>query len=324
LSSSSLLETIRQTEQNYYRLASVHQDGGLAQLLRTYALQEDFENSRAGLVARIRQGLPRLAPEEVDLVNDAVFLLFAHMLDRQHLELELKLDQIRGLETKLHEEMGIGREKEREAGAMESPLLVESDPPRALYPLQRLRAWTRLYTIHQEPTPLLPLTTCEEVLGEITERLPSQLTALSDGPLSTTPVRYHVSMLPDPRPFPLEQILELRELLNREGVLHNWWESLTAAISRLQQETLAEEQWRDLQERLQKAAAEFNQLWPASDEPTRHLRLDSMQYPELQPDIAFSLTSGLQPPGPGGPISKGRNGITLLLSPSAPPPDVEL
>ena len=316
MSSSSLTETIRRAQQIYHQLASVHPNGGLVQLLQTYALQENIEDTRTGLVSHIRQGLPRLATEEVELVNDAVFLLFAHELDREHLELDFKLDHIRGLETRLHQEVGIGTDEEREALAVKSPLLLESDHPRTRYPLQRLRAWIRLYSMQPEPGGLQPLTTSVEVLAEISERLPSLLTTATNGSASTPLSQLLLSILPDPQPLSLEQILELRDSLNRDGTLDNWRQSATTAINLLQQESLAEEQWRDLQENLQKSADIFHQHWPALDKPARYLRLESMLYPHLQPELVFSLTTGLQQPDPGLPFSKGKNGITLLLSPS--------
>jgi hypothetical protein len=319
--SSSLLASIRQAQQIYHQLAGVHRDGELVQLFRTYALQENYEDSRTGIIAHLRQGLPRLAPEEVELVNDAIFLLLAHELDREHSELDLHLDRIRGLEIKLHEEVGIGNEEKREAGAMKSPSLLESDPPRARYPLQRLRAWTRLYSNHQEPDPLLPLTTSLEVLGEISERLPSKLAALTGGLPSTVLGPYLLANLPDPQSLRLEEILELRESLSREGVLDNWWERLTSAASRLQQESLAEEQWRDLRKNLQSTADEFRLHWPGLDKPGHYLHLESILYPGLQAEVAFAVITGLQLPGPRAPITRDRSGITLLLSPAALPRD---
>ncbi len=319
MSFSSLLETIKRVQQIYHQLASVHRDAGLLQLFRAYAVQEDFENSRTSLVARIRQGLPRLAPEEAELVSDAVFLLLAHELDRQHLELDLQLDRIRGLESKLHEEVGIGTEEEREAVAMKSSLLLESDPPRAQYPLQRLRAWTRLCAIHPEPVSLLPLTTSLEVLGEITERLPSHLATITDRLPKTPPFQRLLAILPDPQPLSLEEILKLRQSLGREGVLNNWSDCVAAVTARLEREILTEEQWRDLQENLQKAADEIRWHWPTSDKPGQALRLDSMIYPGLQSDVVFAVTTGLQQPASGEVIAKAGNGIMLLLSPAALP-----
>ncbi len=321
MSSPMLIDNIKRAYQTYHQFGSVHQEVGLVQLLRTYAMQEDFEDSRTSLVAHIRQGLPSLAPEELELVNDAVFLLFAHELDREHLELDFQLDHVHGLESKLHEELGIGTEEEREAVALKSPSLLESDPPRTRYPLQRLRAWTRLYRQHQDPNPLLPLTTSLEVLGEISERLPPQLAALTSGPPSMPPRQYLLSIIPDPQLLSLEEILELRESLCREGILDNWWDSVATAISRLELETFTAEQWIDLREHLQKAADAFHPYWPAQDKTIQYLRLDAMSYPNLQPEVAFSLTTGLQAVGPGLPTAKGKNGIILLLCPSEPPQD---
>jgi hypothetical protein len=319
--STSLLETVKRAHQTYHQLGSVHQDGGLVELLQFYALQEDFEASRTGLVAHIRKGAPHLAQEEVELVNDAVFLLFAHELDREHSELDLQIDRIRGLETKLHEEVGIGSEEERKTLAMESPSLAESDHLRTRYPLQRLRAWTRLYCGQQEPGPFLPLTTSVEVLEEISERLPSQLADLTDRPQALPLDQRNLSILPDPHTFALEEILELRETLSHEGVLSSWWEAVAATIDRVVHETLSQEQWIDLHRDLQKIGDEFQHHWPPQKKPAHYLRLDVIRYPSVTPDLAFCLATGLQPPEPGPHIPEGVNGVTLLLSPSAPPPD---
>jgi hypothetical protein len=322
--SSSLIETIRRAYQTYHQLGRVHQDGGLVQLLRNYVLQEEFEDSRTGLVAHIRKGLSSPDPEEAELVNDAVFLLFAHELEREHLELDRQLERIRRQETKFHKEVGIGSDEEMDDSAIQLPLLAESDHPRTQYPFQRFRAWTRLYCSRERSTPFLPLTTSVEVLGEIFERLPTQLAGLSDESPATSPVQHRLSILPDPQTLSLEEVLEFRESLSRKGILNDWWESAAAAIKRLRQESLAEEQWRDLQEHLQKAADEFHQHWPTSDKPAQHLRLESISFPGVQPDLAFILTAGLQPPGAELPITEGRNGITLLLSPAALPQDDRL
>jgi hypothetical protein len=168
-----------------------------------------------------------------------------------------------------------------------------------------------------EPGRLQPLTTSVEVLAEISERLPSLLTTATDGSAPTPLSQLLLSILPDPQPLSLEQILELRDSLNRDGTLDNWRQSATTVINRLQEEALAEEQWRDLQENLQKSADNFLQHWPALDKPAGYLRLESMLYPHLRPELVFSLTTGLLQPDPGLLFSKGNNGITLLLSPSA-------
>jgi hypothetical protein len=114
LSNSTLLEHVKKAHQTYLQLRSFHQNGGSLQLLQTLALQENFEDSRPGVVAQIRRAHPRLAPEDVELINDAVFILLAHQLDHDHLELDLQLEQIRGLEARFRQEAGIGTDEERE------------------------------------------------------------------------------------------------------------------------------------------------------------------------------------------------------------------
>ena len=313
---TSLLETIGQAHQTYQQLGSVHQNGGLLQLLRTFALQEDFEDSRTGLVAKIRQAHPRLAPEVAELVNDGVFLLLAHQLDHDHLELGLHMERIRGLEAKLHEEAGIATDEESDGVAMSSPLLEESDPPRTQYAYERLRAWTRLYCSQEQAGPLLPLTTSAEVLAEITERLPSQLSAVAEGMPVMDPEQQCLSVLPDPQQLSLEEIVEFRQSVNRESFMDTWRESVTVAVNRLQQETVKEELWQELQQLVQKAADAFQEHWPVPEKPTQYLRLECACYPKVPPERAFSLATGLEPAAREPYTSETANGVSLLLSPA--------
>lgn len=321
ISDSTLLETVGRAQQTYDQLGRVHQNAGLAQLLRTFALQEDFEDSRTGLVAKIRQAHPRLSQEEIELVNDAVFILLAHQFDHEHLELDQQLERIRSLEAKFHEEVGIGTDEERETMATQSVLLEESDPPRTQYPFQRLRAWTRLYCLQEKMDPFLPITTSGEVLAEISERLPSQLAALAEELPVAEPEQRLLSVLPDPQPLSLEEVLEFRQLLSRESVSDNWRESVTAALEHMQQELLQEEKWQEIRQHLQEEADGFQRLWPASDKPSRYLRLECMCYPKVQPEVAFSLASGLKVPTGALYSPESTNTITLILSPSELQPD---
>jgi hypothetical protein len=313
---TSLLETIGQAHQTYQQLGSVHQNGGLLRLLSTFALQEDFEDSRTGLVARIRQAHPRLAPEVAELVNDGVFLLLAHQLDHDHLELDLHMERIRGLEAKLHEEAGIATDEERDGVAMRSPLLRESDPPRTQYTYERLRAWTRLYCSQEQAGPLLPLTTSAEVLAEISERLPSQLSAVTEGLPARGPEQQCLSILPDPQQLSLEEIVAFRQSVGREPFVDTWRESVTVALNRLQQVTVQQEQWQELQQLVQKAADAFQKHWPVPEKPTRFLRLELACYPKVQPERAFSLATGLKQAATEPYPSETANSVILLLSPA--------
>jgi hypothetical protein len=313
---TSLLETIGQAHQSYQQLGSVHQNGGLLQLLRTFALQEDFENSRTGLVARIRQAHPQLAPEVAELVNDGVFLLLAHKLDHDHFELDLHMERIRGLEVKLHEEAGIAADEESDAVAMRSPLLEESDPPPTQYTYERLRAWTHFYCSQVQAGPFLPLTSSPEVFAEISERLPSQLSAVAEGMVVRGAEQKCLSVLPDPQQLSLEKIVEFRQSVSRESFVDTWRESVTVAVNRLQQETVPEDQWQELQQVVQKAADAFQEHWPVPEKPTHYLRLECACYPKVPPELAFSLVTGLKPPAREPHPAETLNGVSLLLSPA--------
>ena len=315
ITETSLLETIGQAHQTYQQFGSVHQNGGLLQLLRTFALQEDFEDSRTGLVARIRQAHPQLAPEVAEIVNDGVFLLLAHQLDHDHLELDLHMERIRGLEAKLHEEAGIATAEESDAVTMRSPLLKESDPPRTQYAYERLRAWTRLYFSQEQAGPFLPLTTSAEVLAEISERLTPQLSSVAEGMSVTGPEKKSLSVLPDPQQLSLEKIVEFRQSVSSESFVDTWRESVTVAVNRLQQETVPDDQWQELQQLVQKAADAFLEHWPVSEKPTHYLRLKCACYPKVPQERAFSLATGLQHTAREPYSAETLNGVSLLLSP---------
>jgi len=319
ISDSSLSEATRRALQICHQLGSIHQDGGLVELFRTFALQEDFEDSRTALVSQLRQGYHRLAPEEEELVNDAVFLLLAHQLDHEQSELDLELERIRELENKFHAEVGIGTDDETDFEHLRASLSMESDRTRTQYPFQRLRAWTHLYCAQKETNLFLPLTTGAEVLGEIIERLPSELPTLTQGLPAMVLEQHRLAVLPDPQPLSLEEILALRQPLSGAPVLDNWRASFSTAISRLQQETLHEEEWLELGQHLQKAADGFLQHWPTPDGPSSYLQLECLCHPRVTAEIAFSLTTGLEPDAKDLQPPQTATGITLLLSPAVLP-----
>ena len=77
--------------------------------------------------------------------------------------------------------------------------------------------------------------------------------------------------------------------------MDKWRESVTVAVNRLQQETVKEELWQELQQLVQKAADAFQEHWPVPEKPTRYLRLECTCYPKVPPERAFSLSTGLEP-----------------------------
>ena len=316
ISNPAILETLGRARRTYDQLGNVHQDAGLAHLLQTFALQEDFEDSRTGLVAKIRQAYPRLSEEELELVNQALFILLAHQFDYEHLELDLQLERIRGLEAKFQEEVGIGADEESEITEPTPPLLQESDPVRTQYPFQRLRAWTHLYWLQEEMPSFPALTTSPEVLSEIAERLPSQLAPIRGESPPVEPAQYLLSILPDTQSLSLEEVLEFRELLDRESRRDKWRESLTAILAQLRQGPLTDELEQDVRHRLEEQAEGFRQLWPASGKPGRNLRLECLCYPNMHSEVAFALASGLKLPAAKTYPPTDTNGITLCIFPS--------
>jgi hypothetical protein len=262
-----------------------------------------------------------LSEEELAFVNDAVFILLAHQFDHEHAELDRQLERIRGLETKFQEEVGIGTEEENEITAGAPVLLQESDPPRTQYTFQRLRAWTRLYCSQEEMTSFPALTTSPEVFSEISERLPSQFAALTGESPAGLADQHLLSILPDPQSLSLPEVLEFRQLLTGESILENWRESLTAALDQLKGQALQEEMWQETRQYLQEQAYGFQQLWPAPGKPSRYLRLECLCYPSMQPEVAFSLASGLKLPAGKIYAPAETNGVTLLIRPSEHQPN---
>jgi len=314
IADSTLLENVKKAYETYEQLKTVHQDGGLLQLLQTFALQEDFADSRPGLVAQIRQAHPRLAPEDVELINDAVFILLAHQFDHDNLELDQQLEQLSGLEARLHEEAGIGTDEERKAVAMSSAPVEESDHPRAQYPFQRLRAWTRLYCLQEETTPFPLLTTSAEVAGEIVERMPSGLTTVGETLPPIGVKQYSLAVLPDPQLLSLEQVQEFRQSLQEQSFLDTWRQSVLTAIYLLQETILEDQQWRELEKNLQVAAEGFQQRWPVRGKPSRYLQLKCFCHPEIKPEVALAKVTGLEAGCAKRHPPVNTNGIILLLS----------
>ena len=316
ISDAALLETLGKAHKTYSQLARVYQDGGLAHLLQTFSLQEDFEDSRTGLVARIRQTYPRLREEELELLSHALFILLAHQFDYEHLELDLQLERIRGLEAKFQREVGILTDEEGENTEATPVLLQESDPPRTQYPFQRLRAWTNLYWLQEEMTSFPALTTSPEVLSEIAERLPSKFVVPAGELPARVPAAHLLAILPDTQSLSMEEVLEFRQSLSRESTLANWRESLAAVFDRLKREALGEERWQAINHHLQEQAQGFFRFWPASGKPSRNLRLECLCYPRMQPEGAFAIASGLNLPAEKIYAPGDTNGISLLIYPS--------
>ena len=316
ISDPAISEATRLALQTCHQLGSIHQDGGLVECFRTFALQEDFEESRTGLVAHLRQGHRRLAPEVEELVNDAVFLLLAQQLDHDQSELDLQLERIGELEDRFHAEVGIGADEEKDFEPLRSSLSMESDRTRTQYPFQRLRAWTHVYCAQKKTDPFLPLTTSAEVLGEIIERLPSEFTPLTQGLPERVLKQHRLAVLPDPQPLSLEEILALKQSLSSASALDKWRASFSTAISQLQQETFAEEEWLESGQHLQEAADGFRQHWPTQAGPSSFLQLECICHPGITADLAFSLTTGLKSDAEDLQPPQTVNGITLLLSPT--------
>ena len=130
------------------------------------------------------------------------------------------------------------------------------------------------------------------------------------------PEQKRLAVLPDPQQLSLEKIVEFRQSVSRGSLVDTWRESVTVAVNRLQQETVPEEQWQELQHLVQKAADAFQEHWPAPEKPTHYLRLECACYPKVPPERVFSLATGLQHAAREPYPAETINGVSLLLSPA--------
>jgi hypothetical protein len=321
LADSPLVETVDRAYAAYRQLGSAHKEGGMLQSLRAQIIQENVEKSRTALVSYLRKGDSLLPREDIDLVDDAVFLMLAHEFDQDHLALDLRLHHILGLESKFREAVGI--EADDEAGSLpfEPSFPAEPDHPRSQYALQRLRAWTRLHRSQNHSWSSVLICTSSEVLEVICDRLPSQLERFSPDTRTLWPTRHFLCLLPDPGSLPLAAVLSLRDSLARQGLLHSWWGCLAGVIEQVKEELPTEDRLRELQAKLAEAAGVFGQYWPAPEGPSGSVRLEMLCYPHLASRDAITVAVGLQTPGSRLPHTERTHGVSLHLFHSEPPQD---
>jgi hypothetical protein len=304
---SSTLERIRLAFGSYRQLGALRPDGDLFQSFSAFALQDDDpEGSTNRLRAHLRgSSRPKFTPKDRALVDAAVFLLLAHEVDREHLELGRQLGGIRVLETRFAQVLGLTDEHGVEPAAPEAPDGDDLEQSRRGQVVQRLRAWARL-CLAGEVGPATPLTTSVAVMEEIRERLPSHLAPMFPAvPAAALEVR-RLCRLPDPGALPAAEILALREELERAGILQHWRHAVAAILEALQtSESVGMEE-------VEAAATAFVERWPTRR--SADLEVQVISYPRLPAITAFALATGLQSPTADLLDPKGRNGVSLLLA----------
>jgi hypothetical protein len=308
LRDSSTLERIRLALGSYRQLGALRPDGDLSQSFSAFALQDDDpEGSASRLRAHLRGSRPKPTPEDRALVDAAVFLLLAHEVDREHLELGRQLGGIGVLEREFAQAVGLPDENGEEGEAVEAPDGDDLEQARSGQVVQRLRAWTRL-CLAGELWPATPLTTSVAVMEEIRERLPSHLAAMFPAASPAAPEARRLCRLPDPGALPAAGIFALREELERAGVLQHWRQAVAAALEALRASEPAG------MEEVEAAAAAFVERWPTRR--SADLEIQVISYPRLPAITAFALATGLQNPTAGLLDPEGRNGLSLLLAPA--------
>jgi hypothetical protein len=314
VSDAFTLERIRLALRAYRHLGALRPEGGLMQCFGAFAGQEDPEGSSSRLRARLR-GVPKSTPQDTELVSSAVFLLLAHGIDLEHLELESRLGRVRALETALAETLGLREDEGGELTVAEASIEDDLERPRSEQAAQRLRAWTRLNLDGIEESAVRLLTTSAAVMDEIWERLPPRLAAMSLIPSQAGLETHLLCRLPDPLALPLAEVLALRERLVNAEVLLRWWQALAAALRTLEIAGTAGTEWPTLRREIEGAAGAFSEHWPTRHPPGRALELTVTWYPRLPATTAFALAAGLRAPAPDLLHPEGKNGLSLLLSP---------
>jgi len=302
----SMLEHIRLALASYRQFGSLRPEGGILQSFGAFALQDDPEGSTSRLRAHLRGSRPKSTPKDRSLVDAAVFLLLAHEVDREHLELERQLGAVRVLETEFAEALGLPDEQGEAPEAVEERGADDLEQSRREQVAQRLRAWTRLH-LAGESEAATPLTTSVAVMEEIWERLPSHLAAMSPAASAATSGARRLCRLPDPGTLPAAEVFALRETLERAGILQRWRQAVAATLKALQASEPAGV------EEVEVAAAAFREHWPT--EHSADLEVQVTSYPRLPAITAFALATGLQRPAADLLDPEGRNGVSLLLAP---------
>jgi hypothetical protein len=308
------LERIRLALKAYRHLGALRPEGGLMEFLSAFDLHEDPEGNFRRLRARLK-GIPKSTPQDRELVSSAVFLLLAHEVDREHLELESRLRRVQAMETAFAETLGLHDDE----GGRPTVAAVSGEDDlerrRSDQAAQRLRAWTRLSLDRMEKCAVRPLTTSTAVMDEIWERLPPHLAAMSFMPSRAGIDTHLLCRLPDPRGLSFAEIMALRERLVAAEVLRRWWQALAAALQTLEMAGSAAATWPALRGEIEGAAGAFSEHWPAGHPPGRALELSVTSYPRLPATSAFALAVGLRGPAPDLLCPEGKNGLSLLLAP---------
>lgn len=315
LDGSRLLEIVARALRSYRELSSLHQQGTLMESLRALALHEDPERSRTELVAHLRRASSTLPPEEVELVESAVFLLLSGNLDQEYRELDRGLDRFLALERNFHQFLSDGTEEETGTIRTEPSLRPGSDALRRQQAFQRLKAWTRICLLNDGEAAELPITTDADLTREISEQFSSQAAGFS-GQLPVAPIPSRpLCRLPDPRALSLEEVLALRKSLADLGRLQEWWQALAGALSDLQAGIPDEQQWLNRSGQLQTAVDPFESHWPGGRSAGSSLELAAALYPRLQPHLAFALATRVRSAKSDILAPEGVTGISLLLCP---------
>jgi len=302
----AMLEHIRLALASYRQLGALRPEGSTLQSFGAFALHDDPEGSTSRLRAHLRGSRLKSTPKDRSLVDAAVFLLLAHEVDREHLELGRQLRAVRVLETGFAEALGLPDEQGEAPEAVEERAADDLEQSRREQVAQRLRAWTRLHLAGEDEA-ATPLTTSVAVMEEIWERLPSHLVNLSPAASATTFGARRLCRLPDPGALPAAEVFALRETLERAGILQRWRQAVAATLKALQASEPAG------MEEVEAAAAAFREQWPT--ERSADLEVQVTSYPRLPAITAFALATGLQRPAADLLNPEGRNGVSLLLAP---------
>jgi len=300
LQENSTLERIRLALASYREFGAFGPEGGLLRPFSFLARQdEEPEGSTSRLRAHLKGSRRKPAPEDRSLVDAAVFLLLAHEVDREHLELGRQLGGIRVLETKFTQALGLPDDHGEEAEAGEELDGDDLEQTRSEQVRQRLKAWTRLYLAGQSGA-ATPLTTSVAVMEEIRERLPPHLAAISAASSAAAPEARRLCRLPDPGALPATEVFALRKELEGAGILRDWWHAVASTLEALQASEPAG------MEEVEAAAAAFVERWPTR--PAADLEVEATSYPRLSALTGFALATGLQSPNAGLLDPEGRNG----------------
>lgn len=218
-------ERVRRCLAGYRDLGALHGDSGmLSAIVRDWGL--DPAESRTGIQGFLRSG-PGARPDLRDeaLVEAAVFLEMARILDEEEIELDRNVLRARRLEEEFREIVGAAEDEETRKELETLNVSLDIDRGHLDYMLrERIGMWLRLLGSSAWRRPAALVAGSPEVTREMLEAsIPKAGNAADCRPAAR---QIRIASLPDPANLTEENFQALLSRLMKSGVLESTWTTL--------------------------------------------------------------------------------------------------